>query len=151
MRKQAAVLPPWPSPCALCYLPPPSPSTLLAKQHRGVKGLPLEANEQCRSCVLSPKLGLFFLVLLNSYPMCFFYVCICKNLRSFRISQVALVVKSPPASAGDVRHRFDPWVGKMPWRRACLPTSVFLPRESHGQRSLGSYSSWGHRKSDTTE
>ena len=35
------------------------------------------------------------------------------------------------------RHRFDPWVGKIPWRRAWQPTPVFLPGESHGQRSLG--------------
>ena len=34
------------------------------------------------------------------------------------------------------RHRFDPWVGKIPWRRAWQSTSVFLPGESHGQRSL---------------
>ena len=34
------------------------------------------------------------------------------------------------------RHRFDPWVGKIPWRRAWQPTPVFLPEKSHGQRSL---------------
>ena len=38
------------------------------------------------------------------------------------------------------RHRFDPWVRKVPWRRAWQPTPVFLPGESHGQRSLVSYS-----------
>ena len=38
------------------------------------------------------------------------------------------------------RNGFDPWVGKMPWRRAWQPTSVFLPRESHRQRSLVGYS-----------
>jgi len=32
------------------------------------------------------------------------------------------VVKSLPASAGDARHKFNPWVGKMPWRRAWGPT-----------------------------
>ena len=31
---------------------------------------------------------------------------------------------------------FDPWVGKIPWRREWPPTPVFLPGESHGQRSL---------------
>ena len=31
---------------------------------------------------------------------------------------------------------FDPWVGKIPWRRKWPPTPVFLPGESHGQRSL---------------
>ena len=35
---------------------------------------------------------------------------------------------------------FDPWVGKIPWRRAWLPTPVFLPGESHEQRSLAGYS-----------
>ena len=33
---------------------------------------------------------------------------------------------------------FNPWVGKIPWRRAWQPTAVFLPGESHGQRSLAS-------------
>ena len=33
--------------------------------------------------------------------------------------------------------RFDPWFGKIPWRRAWQPTPAFLPGESHGQRSLG--------------
>ena len=33
-------------------------------------------------------------------------------------SQVAVVVKNLPAYAGDVRSRFDPWVRKIPWRRA---------------------------------
>ena len=43
------------------------------------------------------------------------------------------------------RHRFDPWVGKVPWRRKWQPISVFLPGISHGQRSLVGYSPWGHR------
>ena len=38
------------------------------------------------------------------------------------------------------RRWFDPWVRKIPWRRARQPTSVFLPGESHGQRSLAGYS-----------
>jgi len=38
------------------------------------------------------------------------------------------------------RCEFDPWVEKIPWRRAWLPTLVFLPGESHGQRSLVGYS-----------
>ena len=39
--------------------------------------------------------------------------------------------------------RFDPWVRKMPWRREWHPPQVFLPGESHGQRSLAGYSPWG--------
>ena len=42
------------------------------------------------------------------------------------------------------RCKFDPWVRKIPWRRSWLPTPVFLPRESHGRRSLVGYSPWGH-------
>ena len=49
------------------------------------------------------------------------------------------------------RHRFDPWVRKIPWRRKWQPTPVFLPGESHGQRSLAGDSPWGHKESDITE
>ena len=49
------------------------------------------------------------------------------------------------------RYRFDPWVRKIPWRRAWQPTQVFLPGESHGQRSLVGYGAWCCKKSDTTE
>ena len=58
-------------------------------------------------------------------------------------SQVALAVKNMPANAGDIRDagsiRFHPWVRKIPWRRAWQATPVFLPRESHEQRSLVGY------------
>ena len=49
------------------------------------------------------------------------------------------------------RPGFDPWVGKIPWRRERQPTSVSLPRKSHGQRSLAGYSPRGPEESDTTE
>ena len=61
----------------------------------------------------------------------------------------AQVVKKLPAIAGDPG--FDPWVRKTPWRREWLPTPVFLPRESHGQRSLAGYSPWSCKEADTTE
>ena len=47
--------------------------------------------------------------------------------------------------------RFDPWVEKIPWRRAWQPTPAFRPGESHGRSSLAGYSPWGHRELDTTE
>ena len=46
------------------------------------------------------------------------------------------------------RHRFNSWVGKVPWRRKWQPTPVFLPGKSHGQRSLAGYSPWGRKESD---
>ena len=49
------------------------------------------------------------------------------------------------------RLQFDPWVGKIPWRRAWQPTPVYLPGKSHGERRQASYSPWGHKESDTTE
>ena len=44
------------------------------------------------------------------------------------------------------RHGFDPWVGKVPWRKKWQPTAVFLPGKSHGQKSLVGYSPWGHER-----
>ena len=49
------------------------------------------------------------------------------------------------------RPGFDPWVGKIPWRRKWQPMPVFLPGESHGRRSLVGSSLWGHKELDTTE
>ena len=49
------------------------------------------------------------------------------------------------------RPRFGPWVGKIFWRREWLPTPVFLPGESHGQRTLAGYSPRDCKESDTTE
>ena len=68
----------------------------------------------------------------------------CKDYyKADRASQVVLGTKNLPANAGDVkRHGFDPWVGKIPWKRACQPTPMFLPGESLGQRSLAGYSPW---------
>ena len=63
----------------------------------------------------------------------------------------------PGSSAGKKSHLqcrrpwFDFWVGKITWRRERLPTPVFLPGESHGQRSLAGYSPWDHKESGMTE
>ena len=54
---------------------------------------------------------------------------------------MVLVVKNLPANAGRrKRYGFNPWVGKIPWRRIWQPTPVLFLRESHGQRSWVSYS-----------
>ena len=46
---------------------------------------------------------------------------------------------------------FNPWVGKIFWRRKWQPTPVFLPGKSHEWRNLVGYNIWGHKESDTTE
>ena len=59
------------------------------------------------------------------------------------VSQVALAVKKLPASAGrQRRHRFDPWVGKVPWKRKWQATPIFLLAKFRRQRILTGYSSW---------
>ena len=49
------------------------------------------------------------------------------------------------------RPRFDPWLGKILWRRKWQLTAVLLPGKSHGWRSMVGYSPWGCKESDTTE
>ena len=70
------------------------------------------------------------------------------------VSQVALVVKNLPANAGDVKYMgLIPGLGRFPEEGMATwqPTPVFLPGESHGQRSLAGYSPQGHKESDRTE
>ena len=67
-------------------------------------------------------------------------------------SQVALVVKNWPTNAGDIRDVDSiPGWGRFPWRRKWQPTPVFLPGESHGQKSLVGYTVQKVAESDTTE
>ena len=54
------------------------------------------------------------------------------------------VVETLPAKEGDLGS--IPGVGKIPWRREWLPTPVFLPGESNGQRSLAGCSPWGSQR-----
>ena len=68
---------------------------------------------------------------------------------SYGASPVAQQVKNPPAMQ-ETQEMWapSPWVGKISWKRKWQPILVFLPRKSHGQRSLVGCSSWG-RKSQT--
>ena len=64
-------------------------------------------------------------------------------LQSARASLVLQLVKNLPQCR---RPGFDPWVGKIPWRRERVPTTIFWTGEFHGL-----YSPWGHKELDTTE
>ena len=59
---------------------------------------------------------------------------------------MAQTVKMQSRRAG-----FDPWVRKIPWGRNWQPTPIFLPEESHGQRSLAGCSPWSLKELDMTE
>ena len=64
------------------------------------------------------------------------------NLDLLRWSRIHLQCRRPG---------FNPWVGKVPWRREWQPTPVFLPGEFHGQRILVGYSPWGHKEARLSE
>ena len=62
---------------------------------------------------------------------------------------MVLVIKNPPANAGDIKTcGFDPWVGKILWSRKWQPAPLFLPGKLHGQKTLVGYSPWGHKEAD---
>ena len=68
------------------------------------------------------------------------------------ISGSSLVVQKAESVCLQCRRPgFDPWIGKIPWRRKWQPTPVLLPGKFHGLRSLVGYSPWGRKKSDMTE
>ena len=117
----------------------------------------------CNSCVhanrLDPsnscslKLSSYFLSpLVNLVPFSQFYTLLCCDSQiptSIPQTERKLVASSGCLQWG--RPGFDPWVGKIPWRRKWQPTPVFLAGESHGQRSLVGYSLRGHKESDMAE
>ena len=73
---------------------------------------------------------------------------VCSGVRD---SQMKLMVKNPPASAGDIRDASSiPGLGRSPGRGYGNPLLKFLPGESHGQRSLAGYSPQGHTELDMT-
>ena len=67
---------------------------------------------------------------------------------AFGASLLAEMVKTLPAMQ---ENEFDPWIGKIPWRRERQPTPVFLSGKFHGQRNLVDYSPWVHKDLDATE
>ena len=71
------------------------------------------------------------------------------NLKYLLKSQV--VLKTLPATAGDIRDEAGSLDWEEPWSRRWQPTPVLLTRESHGQRRLAGYSPWDPKESDMTE
>ena len=65
---------------------------------------------------------------------------------SGKVHLTVLRVSSKEAACQFRRLWFNPWAGKIPWRRKWPPTPVFLPGKSHGQRSLVGYIPWGHKR-----
>ena len=85
--------------------------------------------------------------------LCFTYIIIAFNHPPAPLGSPGGASSEEPACQfrGHKRLGFDPWVGRIPWRRAWQCTPGFLPGESQGQRSLEGYSPWGHTDLATTE
>ena len=64
---------------------------------------------------------------------------------------MAWQVKNPPPMQEMQEIQFLSLGGEDPLEEGMQPTPLFLPGESHGQRSLEGYTPWGHQESDTTE
>ena len=96
------------------------------------------------------------------FDFCFLDTCACEllcllsalisSIENFFLFVLAFGVKGFPGGSDGQRFcqqckrpEFDPWVGRIPWRREWQPTPVFLPGEFHGHRSLVGYSPWGHK------
>ena len=98
--------------------------------------------------------GLLLLLLLLNLVYCtdwFFIYFLAMPLGMWRASQMVQRKRIHLQCRRCRRHGFDPWVRKISWKRKWQPTPVFLPGESHGQRSLTGYSPWDHKDLDMVE
>ena len=123
------------------------------KHHaKWTKGLDGNSSRQewNRLPLLLPEIQQYFLVINNSQ----FVVCLWflepSNFFGKKIDEFYRYFEGFPGGSA-VRPGFDPWVRKIPWRRAWQATLVFLPRESQGQRSLADCSLSAVRQSDATK
>ena len=69
----------------------------------------------------------------------------------FKVVRVSGGLNGEESASQHKIHRFDPWVGKILWRRKWQSTPVFLPGKSHGQTSVAGYGPWGQKESEMIE
>ena len=119
----------------ICLLPP-EPALCKLVQPGGLFVLPE---------VLTPDLRPSFVLFLPDFPSFVFQPA--PFWTPFSYSNY-LTVKNLPTMQ---ETSLDPCVGKIPWRKNWKPTPVFLPGESHGERSLKSYGPQACNESDMTE
>ena len=94
-------------------------------------------------------------VFIYSHTYTYIYINVHKNFAnigngfySVGASLVAQTLKNLPAM-WETQAQSLGW--EDPWEKGMTTHSVFLPGESHGQRSLMGYSPWGHKESDSTK
>ena len=101
-------------------------------------------------CLLSPGLFHCFKLLHNCSIRCLHLILhICSQWGAFLSFPVWAAREGENQQCRSPR--FDPWVGKIIWRKEWQPIPVFLPGEFHGQRSLMGHSPWGRKELNTTE
>ena len=88
---------------------------------------------------------------LRSFHLIFNWKQSIRNVMT-RVCWEQVVSKFPGGARGKeptsqcMRCAFNPWFGKIPWKRQWQPIPMFLPGESHGQRSLAGSSPWRHKE-----
>ena len=75
-----------------------------------------------------------------------FTVCLTDKLQSRSIGLPWWLLRGKEPTCQSRRWRFNPWIGKIPWRRKRQSTPVFLVGKFQGQRTLEGYSSWGQNQ-----
>ena len=86
-------------------------------------------------------------------PICLGWPCKAWLIASLSYASPSAMIRLPSWLSGKEsachcrRCKFNPFVRKIPWRWKYQPTPVFLPGKLHEQRSLASYSLWGHKES----
>ena len=96
------------------------------------------------------SLYIFISVYLSLY-IYFLYILFIYHIFLYWASLVAQQLRICLQCRSHRRPGFDPWVGKIPWRRAWQLTPVFFPGESPWTEASGGLQSMDHIKSDTTE
>ena len=69
-----------------------------------------------------------------------------KKFKKKKKKDLVTLQKKKRISLQCTRPKFNPWVGKIPWRRRWQPTPAFLPGEFYGQRILAGYSPIGWQR-----
>ena len=95
----------------------------------------------------------FWLYIFSKLSLCMAILCLCVNVCMYNVYFIRWLSgkESVCQCRRQGRCRFDPWVGKIPCRKAWQPVPVFLPGEAHEKRRLVGYSPWYRKESDATE
>ena len=118
---------------------------LMNHRHAGAPGSPFHAHSLWDPNILQPLPHPWkvFLQMSEVWVSCRFFFFLSPPYVERRNVPGGSAVKKPAVNAGDTETQVQSLGWKIPWRRKWQPIPIFLPGESHGQRSLASNSPWG--------